>query len=252
MINYAFCYSYSVNNPKHMKRLFLILILATFVFAACNSTPIELGTSGSIIELSDVQNVEIGLDTVLNLTQGDTESLEVIADDIIMEGVSVEMDGNTLVLGRIADFDFKKAERSVVFNLTVKDLNKLTISGASKANISKFSTEEFEVELSGASKLNLDIFEGNKLVADISGASKVDIAGRVDVQDLSLSGASAFRAKNFESNETVAYGEGASNFTIWANDDLDVTLSGASKLSYMGSPEIHKSLSAGASIRDIN
>jgi hypothetical protein len=194
---------------------------------------------------SDFNEVEISSAFEFEIEQSNSYSIEVTADDNVMEYVRVSQDGQTLKIGlRTATwFGPVTLEASV----TMPELGGLEVSGASRGTVSGFSsTEDLALKVSGASRVTGDITAGD-VDFDISGASSVELDGSANDIAADVSGASSLKLDDFTvSNANVDF-SGASSGTINLDGRLDADLSGASRLWYIGEPTMGTIDTSGAS-----
>jgi hypothetical protein len=178
--------------------------------------------------------VEIGSAFEFEIKQSSSYSINVTADDNVIEYVQVSQDGQTLKirLGGIPGLRLVTLRASV----TMPQLHGLAVSGASSGTVSDFSsTEDLDITVSGASSVTGDITAGN-VEFDISGASTIQLEGSADDIDANVSGASHFNLEDFLVNNADVNISGASTGTINLTGRLDADLSGASTLLYIGEP----------------
>jgi hypothetical protein len=178
--------------------------------------------------------VEIGSAFEFEIKQSSSYSINVTANDNVIDYVQVSQDGQTLRirLGTVPSFRLVTLRASV----TIPQLHGLTASGASRGTVSNFSsTEDMDITVSGASRLTGDITAGN-VEFDISGASTIQLEGSADDMIAIVSGASLFKLGDFTVNNADVNISGASTGTINLNGRLDANVSGASTLLYIGEP----------------
>lgn len=224
--------------------------------------------AGSIVtkelDFSDFTNVEVDCTFKIVITRSDSYRVSVTASEKLFDYVNVAKSGNTL---RISLKPFRFPMKSTLeVRIAMPALNKLRLAGATKSVVSGFSSQEgFELNLCGASTLDIDMEAGEAKV-EISGASRVRGNLRVGDAELVLSGASRAELSGSAHNVTVnAWGaskigladftledisvhlKGATRATINVNGKLDLDLSGASKLSYIGNPTLCEINVSGAS-----
>ena len=110
-----------------------------------------------------------------------------------------------------------------------------------------FTIDE-ETGLTGASNLAGDINISGDILFEISGASRVELSGSGNSARIELSGASQARLANLTLHKASANISGASSAQLKVNDNLDINLSGASRLEYAGSPILGKVQVTGAAM----
>ncbi len=151
--------------------------------------------------------------------------VEVEADDNLLQFIKTEVRGDTLHI----DLDQRvKTGNAMKIRISAPNIERVDASGASRVNISDLQNGELTVDTSGASKINVSGETGN-LIVDVSGASQLDLSG--------LSAATA----NIEAS-------GASKVNVNVANELIADASGASRITYLGSPKVQKSTSGASSV----
>ena len=112
---------------------------------------------------------------------------------------------------------------------------KVDAGGASRFE-GNLTGKKIDIELSGASWFHGHI-EAGIVEYDSKGASSALMTGSAFMTlDVDLSGASTMDAKNFTAKKVRGEMSGASNLVVQCTESLRVNLSGASTLTYIGSP----------------
>jgi hypothetical protein len=158
------------------------------------------------IDVSGIINVEV-------VAQKDF-SVEVEADDNLLEHIRTEVQGDTL---KLYTKDRVSPKTKIRVIIAMPDLTGADLSGVSKLNASNIKTESFKLDVSGASKIEIS-GEAQDLNIDVSGASKIN----------------AEELKVAKANVDVS---GASHITVNATEEVKVEASGASKVNYVGEPK---------------
>jgi len=235
----------------------IIIVIAIVVVVAAISTVVALrGWPGSLVgsgnleteeyAFTDFTEVEIGSAFEFEIEQSSSYSISVTADDNIMDYIRVSQVGQTLKIG-LALFHPIGGHVTLRASVTMPELLGLTASGASRGDISGFSsTEDLEIKVSGASRVNGDITAGN-VEFGISGASTIQLEGSANNMDATASGASHLNLDDFIVNDADINFSGASSGTVNLNGRLDANLSGASNLRYIGEPTMGDINTSGAS-----
>jgi hypothetical protein len=178
--------------------------------------------------------VEISSAFEFEIRQSSSYSINITADDNVIDYVQVAQDGETLKirLGTVPGLRLVTLRASV----TMPQLRGLTVSGASRGTVSDFSSSEaLDITVSGASRVTGDITAGD-IVFDVSGASTVQLEGSADNMVAVVSGASTCNLADFPVYDANVNVSGASTGTINLNGTLDANVSGASTLLYIGDP----------------
>jgi len=185
-------------------------------------------------DLSGFTEIEAHSGFQLELVQSSTFSIEVTADDNVMDYIDVSKSGNTLKIRP----QWNRSFRSVTLRakITMPDLSEIKLSGGSRASIFGFSSShDLSVGLSGGSGVTGDITAGDAYF-DLSGGSQVNLQGTADDLDVNGSGGSQLELEAFSVNNADINLSGGGRATINVNGALDVNLSGGSHVTYIGEP----------------
>ena len=242
-----------------MKKTVIIVIAIVAVVAivstviALKGWPAGLIGSGNLetesYAFSDFTEVEIGSAFEFEVEQSSSYSINITADDNVMDYVQVSKDGQTLKIGLRTGLGIFLGPVSATLraSVTMPQVRQFTASGASHGTVSGFSsTEDLDITVSGASRVTGDVTAGN-VQFGISGASTIQLEGSANDIDANVSGASHLSLDDFVVNDADVNLSGASSGTVNLNGRLDANLSGASTLWYIGEPTSTNINTSGAS-----
>jgi hypothetical protein len=228
------------------KCLLLLLGAVALLLGAC----ICPGTWGSGNVVSETRDVS-GFDRVLlwdsgelNITQGAAESLTVEAEDNVIGRVTTDVRGDTLEIGFKGGWwwPFRPSGR-VVYDLTVKELSGLEVSG---------SANQLDLEVSGSGDVEIERLDADRLVVDSSGSGRFEMSGQVAVQEVKISGSGKYEAEALQSEAVTLEISGSGSATVWATDSLDVKISGSGRVDYYGSPRVNQEISGSGRITGLD
>jgi hypothetical protein len=198
-------------------------------------------------EISDVQNVSFSGAGALTITQGETESLTIETSDTIMPSIVTDVEDGEL---SIRFRDTVLSTEAIKFDLTVQEINTLTIAGAGDIEAVDITTDQFTVDLSGAADIDIRNLEADDLTIELSGTGSVNASGAAANQSIRLSGLGNYAAANLESNEASVQVTGAGGAVLWVHDMLDVKISGAGEVEYYGTPTVTSDISGIGNLSD--
>lgn len=218
-----------------------VVLLAVFgVFGGVGIFGRVIVGSGNLttrnFDLSDFTEIAARSGFQLELVQSSTFSIEVTADDNVMDYIDVNRSGNTLKIRP----QWNRSFRSVTLRakITMPDLSEIKLSGGSRASISGFSSShDLSVGLSGGSSVTGDITAGDAYF-DLSGGSQVNLQGVANDLDINGSGGSQLELEAFSVNNADISLSGGGRATINLDGILDVNLSGGSRVTYIGEPTL--------------
>jgi hypothetical protein len=251
---------------KHMIRILLVILffLPTLACGTVSISTNHVQGSGKIVAQSvDVSNFDsVALEGSGNvyIEQGDSESLTIETDDNILPLLETRVSGHELILGMKPNQSIDPS-RPIVYQLTVKDLNRVHLKGSGNFYISPIRSNDMAVAVFGsgdvkiqgleADSMSLDLFgSGNITIEDIAvktantdlkGSGDIKLDGKLDAQTISVSGSGKYLAGDLETNSADISIPGSADVTVWVNNDLQVKVNGSGDVSYYGSPQIDQS-----------
>jgi hypothetical protein len=181
----------------------------------------------------------------IDVTQSESFTVSVTADDNLWDHVVVRKDGDTLVLGLQPPGAYSNTHLSA--KVSMPTLSRVNLSGASGGTVRGFKSQApLTLQLSGASHLSGDVQASN---ADfgLSGASNISLTGAADSLRLEGSGACNADLSGFAVNSANVQLSGASKANVNVKNSLDYELSGASHLTFTGNPHMGTMNTSGAS-----
>jgi hypothetical protein len=216
-----------------MKRTVCLLALA-FVMTGCGKMMkwSMKGTRGSGVvkaetrQIGAFSSVDVSGAYEVEIVCQKSPGIVIEGDDNILPLVKTYVENNTLYVRSEHGFNVKQP---IKVRITTADLQGVSSSGASNITLEGVKNEQLVIETTGASKIDA-AGETRSLEIESSGASKVDVRDlRAERVKVSLSGA------------------GYAN--VYASEEVNAHVSGASSVTYYGEPKVvNKSVSGAGSI----
>lgn len=145
--------------------------------------------------------------------------LEVEGDDNVLPLVSTQVSGNVLRLSNTGNYSVSEP---VIFKITVPNIEGISVNGAGK------------IEISGV--------KNDKLEIDANGAPAINVSGSTQVIDINTNGAAKIDTHNLRATRATVDSKGVSKVDLGISDQLDVTVSGPSSVTYRGDPVVNKTI----------
>ena len=207
-----------------MRKLALLFLLLPLLAAGCHhSRRAEVKGSGNRVvqkrEISPFTSISTEGAFEIEVTCQKDPSLEVDGDDNVLEFVTAEVRGNTLRLKSSKSYSTNEPVR---FKITVPNLEGLTVSGAGRIDIKDMKNDKFEI--------------------DSNGAPNIIVAGSTKTVDINSNGAGKIDTHNLRASRAVVDSKGVSRIDLDVVDQLDVTVSGPSSVTYSGDPVVNKTV----------
>ena len=178
--------------------------------------------------VSDFSRVTLSGIGTLNIRQTGTESLTITTDDNILPLLTSSVSGGVLQLG-VKSATIPRPTSDITWNLTVKDLSSITLSGAGKINAQDINTSSLTVLLSGAGNLS--------------------VTGKSVSQTATVSGAGSYKGRDFTTTNTTVTISGAGSAIVNASATLNATVSGTGSVTYYGTPQVTSHISGIGSVK---
>lgn len=247
-----------------MKRFIMCsrLVIPALLLAGCgiyiegpSGLSVVRGSGNVITETRNVSGFDklslSGLGDV-SISQGQTESLTIEAEDNIIPEIKTEVRDGTLHIGFKRDKpDTVIPTKAIRFNLAVKNLVEVRTSGAGNMQMPDLKTDRLAIHLSGAGSCKVERLEAGSVSTNITGAGNVELAGKVTQQDVRLSGLGSYRAGDLASQSASISVSGAGSTTVWVTGSLNVTISGAGSVNYYGSPTVSKTITGVGAVKSL-
>ena len=207
-----------------MKKLALSLLLLPILAAGCHhSIGARIKGSGKREmqkrDVSPFTSISAEGSFDIEITCQKAAALEVEGDDNLLNLVTSEVSNNVLRLKSTKDYAIAEP---IKFKISVPNLEGLSVSGAGHIDIKGMSNDKFEL--------------------DSSGAPNISVAGNTKMLDIDTSGAAKIDTHSLHATRAVVDSKGVSKVDLDVVEQLDVTISGPSLITYKGDPVVNKSI----------
>jgi len=222
------------------KSRIFILFIALAMLVGCTLIPIT-GSGNMVtqeVPITGFDKADISYSFDVNISQGESFSVVIRADDNLVEHLQVVKEGSTLKIGLKPNSpDIRSA--TLTAEITMPELTGLDLSGSSHATITGFkSAQALVVDAAGASHLQGDI-EAATVSFNLGGSSEVILTG--SAQNLIIeeaSGSSDVNLTDFPVIDASVKAGGKSQVTVNVSGGLDVDASNGAKVYYLGDPTL--------------
>ncbi len=236
-----------------MKKYFLIVFLICGIIAFSGCIGSQSAGSGNVINqtknVSSFNQVALNGTGTLVITQGDNESLVVEAEDNVIPNINTDVSNNQLNINLKNNTVIPT--KAIKYHLTVRDLNSIQIDGSGQIESNTLNTNNLTIKINGAGQSSMTNLNVNVLNIEILGAGKLNMAGSANNQTIKISGAGNYSANNLTSRTTTINIEGGGIAVVKVSDILNVIITGAGDISYLGNPQINRQISGTGNIKQI-
>lgn len=217
---------------KTLAALLVLCFIGLSSLTACDGklfSRTEIEGSGNVIKvtrpLTGFTGISAGGAIELIVVAQQDFKVEVETDDNIMEHITTTVSGGILEITMDESYSYSNATVKVYVSLP--NLARLDVSGASTATVTHVNSEELTIDVSGASRVTTE-GTSKRLHGDVSGASSL-------------------KAEKLSAEQVTIDASGASNSYVTATEFLTADASGASSIYYYGNPKNTQVETSGAS-----
>ena len=248
---------------KPGKMLLIFVALLTLVGMACNTLTqgIHIGTgdlvgSGPLttqtLAVRDFNAIVLETSGIVTVEQGDAEFVQIEAPDDVMDHLVTEVRSGKLYLG-IDPGTNLGMNRRIKYLVSVRSLEEIQLLGSGSFSVPSIAPPQFVIRLGGSGDIAVDRLDTSRLEVDIYGSGSVDIRdGQVSDQVIRIAGSGSCDTSNVESQSAQVSIPGSGDVTVWATEELDVTIDGSGNISYYGEPAvINQSIRGSGGIRQL-
>jgi hypothetical protein len=221
-----------------MKFLLISLFLASFVSAdtyiqnsiitdsiignnisSSSNNPSSFINRQVIVEES-FSKVHVNFPLELSIKKTSKNNIKLKVDKKFKDNISFKVYNDTLHINLIGSINTRLRTKVTI---GIPSLNELKLGNTTDANVKGFNSNNLKLLISGTAKVNFSLGSIENLFLEAKGTSKIHL------EKISIS------------NATII-AKGTSKIMINVNNNLNVTLSGVSKVRYLGNPSIKKTL----------
>lgn len=213
-------------------RRFLVIAIAVITITSCSKDNYT-GSGNTISEfraVDEFSKVSISGTFILNITQGPTQSVEIIADDNIIGKVNTKVSNDQLEI-YLEDGNYKKTYLEA--NITVPELKGIKNEGTGDVTI-------FELQNTGTMEIE-NIGTGN-----------IAIAGYTDNFNIQNMGSGTINSAEFMAAIITLRIEGSGDCEVYCTESLNVSIEGSGNVYYKGSPTINMDISGSGQVIPMN
>lgn len=198
-------------------------------------------------DVSGFDRVELAGAGTLTITQGAAEALTVRAEDNLLPHIGSTVSSGILTLAPLPGSNLAPT-RPIEYDLTVRQLRGIKVSGAGDATAASLSADQLDLEVSGAGHVTTSRLTSTALTVHLSGSGIVTVSGQTSRQTVTVSGAGRYVARDLDSRQAAVDISGAGSSDVNVSDMLKASVSGAGHVTYSGSPALQQEVSGAGSV----
>lgn len=228
-----------MESQFRFKTLFLLMAVLFYVLPAHSQ-------QSKTIALNNFQEVAVSSGIDLYISQGNTESIKIVAHEDLINNVIVENEGGLVTIKYKNNISWTRLfkDQSIKVYVTSKKLNGIRASGGSDVySQNTIKTNTLNITASGGSDVKLNMIVQN-LQLQSSGGSDVALKGTATNMTASASGGSDIDALELLVDYAKVSASGGSDANVNVSKGLEASASGGSDVNYKGNASVNKTSSS--------
>lgn len=245
-------------TTQRISILFLTCCLALFttncaeegyLFQNADAIKGEGDTTERILQLDDFTGIILTTSADVFLTQGNTQSVRVSAQENIIDNLETEVNNG---VWKIKGKKPMRSYKPVNIYITIPDLSLAKISGSGDIEgQSAFRTDnEVNLGISGSGDIELEI-EAPAIDAGMSGSGDIELEGKTNTFSISISGSGDIDAADLVSEDCEVRVSGSGDVKVHATEQLNVRVSGSGDVYYRGNPRVNSRISGSGDLHSM-
>jgi len=187
--------------------------------------------------------VELSGAADVTILTGRNFSVHADGDQAMLDRMTADVRGGTLVVGWRSGGWFQNRDRHVHVTITMPRISGVARSGAGDMTVDRVQAPDFTANISGAGSVRLPAVRSGHVSLTLSGAGDIEIAGIAGQVDGTISGVGTLDATRLIASAGRFKLSGTGNVRATVNGPADVSLSGIGEAVIGGRPQctVHKS-----------
>jgi len=241
-----------------MKNTILFFLLCFFLGSAQVSCVVinyksEKGSGNIITEkrtLEPFSEIQLAGSHNLNYLIGEDFTVEITADDNLMEFLTTDVDNGKLSINSKSGVSLSPSKK-IQITVTAPEVSTFNLSGSGNIHIDNLVTENVSFQLSGSGNIRADIAALETQIR-VAGSGSVSLKGQSELSRFTIAGSGNIRAADLSSRYLSVSISGSGSVDAHAEIELDANISGSGSIRYTGSPEVSQKISGSGKLRKVD
>lgn len=218
-----------------------VSIWLVWLFASCYTPDVLTGQTVRIKrDLPPFSSVTLALPAEVYLSQGDQQSVEIVADKGVYERIETVVRGGNLAIktenfnwGRMGDIEVR---------ITVPEIRQLQVTGS--GNIiaqTPFTAEGIDLDVSGSGSIKIGDLQATDVSVVITGSGDVELEGKGPGSDMKavITGSGDLEALSFTAEKADMHITGSGSARVHVTGELQTSITGSGDVYYSGNPRVN-------------
>jgi hypothetical protein len=173
----------------------------------------------------------------LYVTQGETQSIRIEAEENLMKYIITQVEGGVLKV-RIRKGVNLRPRKDMKVYVTAPDFKELGIAGSGNiiAETVLKSSGDIEFSIAGSGDVRVAAIDVPKVTVRISGSGSASITGQTRNAEFRIAGSGDIKCRELKAENTEVHIAGSGNVWTYCSQNLDVHIAGGGDVHYGGNP----------------
>jgi hypothetical protein len=202
------------------------------------------------LQLDDFSGIRLSISADVYLTQGNTQSVRISAQQNIIDLIETQVEDNIWKIKTEENID-DHAPIKIYITVPRMTYVKLSCSGDIYTENTFTGNDLVEVGISGSGDLRFKT-TARSIEATISGSGDIELDGSTENLNISISGSGDVDAKELMSSNCEVKISGSGGAKVHATQNLNVRVSGSGDVYYKGSPNVQSRISGSGDLQSMS
>ncbi|MCL1821280.1 MAG: DUF2807 domain-containing protein [Prolixibacteraceae bacterium] len=233
-------------------RIFLFALFLSGLFLQPFSAQAKKETK----QLATFTAINLLVSATLNLTQGENQNIEVIANPETLEKLIIEVVNEKLIirLSSTKNFFNNFNPGKIEIFVTAKHINQLSVSGSGKIIVKDgLNAQTIDMTVSGSGAIKLEKLSANTINTTVTGSGDIHLSGQsvADKLNAAVTGSGTLKANAMEARDVKVSITGSGKCYVNSNNNITAQTTGSGSIYYSGTANIDaRSTGSGRIIRN--
>lgn len=227
-----------------------VILMMTFPTQAWDFFPGKtVAGSGQVVKeqrpLAPFHKITVNLPTAVELVQGDTEVVQIEADDNLLPLIETQVINGQLTIQMVKGFNFPSPSK-IRLTVNARKIDSLAVRGSADLSVAHLQASQLEGSISGSGRIRIHDLHSRDLSVSIAGSGNFEAQGTAATQEVSIAGSGDVRTPLLSTEKTSVSIAGSGDATVWVHQALSVSIAGSGGVRYYGDGILEESSVTGS------
>jgi hypothetical protein len=228
------------------RRTLFLAPLVLFLFAGCAAVAETLNGSGKLVTetraVAGFSSISFALPGQLELTQGDTETLVITADDNVLREIETVVEKGSLQI-RFVKKNLSTKNVDIRIKVTARTLEHIAVGGSGDIRSGALKAGKLSLSVGGSGNLTIASLVAGDVSAQVGGSGNITVkGGSAETLSASVGGSGNIVAGKLAARRASANIGGSGNAIVWASESLSANVAGSGNVDYYGDAKVSRAI----------